>query len=229
MDIKTIFNEFALEYDKTRRQFIPCFDDFYGTAIQLIPFSSTDSFKVMDLGAGTGLLSQFILGAFPKARIILIDIADQMLEQAKKRLQQYGDQVSYQVLDYSAAEFSDSNENYDVIMSALSIHHLTTIQKQQLFVKIYSTLKKGGVFINADQMLGETPEIEAKYMENWWQRVKATRLTTQDIEAAKGRIQADKKDPLFQQLTWLKGTGFMQVNCWYSDYSFAVYSGQKPK
>jgi ubiquinone/menaquinone biosynthesis C-methylase UbiE len=229
MDISRIFNEFAHEYDKTRRQFIPCFDAFYSTVIQLIPFSTGDSFEAMDLGAGTGLLSQFVIATFPNARITLIDIADQMLEQAKTRLQSYGNQMCFKVSDYAVDDISDSLERYDLILSALSIHHLSSLEKHRLFMKIYSALKKGGLFINADQTLGETPEINELYMNNWWSRIRSTSLTEKDFEAAQGRMLADKKDPLSHQLQWLKEIGFVQENCWFSDFSFSVYSGQKPK
>jgi tRNA (cmo5U34)-methyltransferase len=228
MDISRIFNEFAREYDQTRRQFIPCFDAFYGTAIQLIPYSAGDSFEAMDLGAGTGLLSQFVIASFPNAHITLVDIAEQMLEQAKKRLNAYGDQMSFRVSDYAAEKLSDSPARYDLILSALSIHHLSSQEKRQLFIKIFSALKDGGLFINADQVLGDTPEIEDLYMKNWWSRVRNTSLTEKDLEAAKGRILADKKDSLVHQLQWLKEAGFIQANCWFSDFSFSVYSGQKP-
>jgi ubiquinone/menaquinone biosynthesis C-methylase UbiE len=229
MNISRIFNEFAHEYDKTRRQFIPCFDAFYGTAIQLIPFSANDSFTAMDLGAGTGLFSQFVITTFPNARITLVDIADQMLEQAKTRLQAYGNQLRFEVLDYAVNNISESTESYDLILSALSIHHLTSQEKRRLFSKIFSALKCGGLFINADQTLGETSEIEDLYMKNWWRRIKNTSLTEQDLDGARGRILADKKDPLARQLQWLKETGFIQTNCWFSDFSFSVYSGQKPR
>jgi ubiquinone/menaquinone biosynthesis C-methylase UbiE len=228
MNISRIFNEFAQEYDKTRRQFVPCFDALYGTAIQLIPFSAGEPFEAMDLGAGTGLLSQFVIAAFPNARITLVDIADQMLEQAKARLQAYGNQIRFKVSDYAADDISDFPERYDLILSALSIHHLTSQEKQHLFIKIFSALKNGGLFINADQTLGETPEVDDLYMKNWWSRIKSTSLTEKDLDAARGRILADKKDPLSHQLQWMRESGFIHPNCWFSDFSFSVYSGQKP-
>lgn len=55
MSIQQAFNTAATEYDKLRRTLIPCFDDFYQTAIEVIPFDRTASLNVLDLGAGTGL------------------------------------------------------------------------------------------------------------------------------------------------------------------------------
>jgi tRNA (cmo5U34)-methyltransferase len=227
MDVKEIFNQFAQAYDKTRRQFIPCFDEFYGTALRLIPYKESDSFHILDLGAGTGLMSQFIITSFPNARITLVDIADQMLEQAKLRFRAYGDQITYNISDFSSPQWRLLPDSYDVVISSLAIHHLTSEQKQNLFNRIYTILTPGGIFINADQALGETPEIENKYKQDWWSRVKASGLSQADLDAAQNRITADKMDPLSKQLAWVGQAGFLHVNCWYSNFSFCVYSGQK--
>ena len=37
-----------------------------------------------------------------------------------------------------------AKEYYDVVISALSIHHLDDVQKENLFTKIYDMLPEGG-------------------------------------------------------------------------------------
>lgn len=227
MNIQEAFNGFAQDYDKTRRQFIPCFDDFYGATIRLIPFSSTDSFEILDLGAGTGLLSQFILTAYPKAKICLVDIAEKMLLEAKKRFNSFGEQITYRTFDYTQNSLVDQPDSYDLIVSALSIHHLTASEKQSLFKHIFFALKSHGVFINADLCAGETPEIENRYQEDWLDTIRRSGLSEAEINAGLERSKFDKKDTLAVQLSWLKQNNFKDVNCWYSNFSFSVYSGHK--
>ena len=84
MSVVNKFNQKAKEYDSERRALIPCFDDFYGIAIDCIDFKG-DNPKVLDLGAGTGILSQFLLEKYPNAEIVLIDLAEEMLKEAEKR------------------------------------------------------------------------------------------------------------------------------------------------
>ena len=67
LDIKQAFDMGAKDYDSARKQLIPCFDDFYGTALDLIPFSKTDKLKVLDLGAGTGLFTLLASQRLPNA------------------------------------------------------------------------------------------------------------------------------------------------------------------
>ncbi len=231
MDIKDAFNSSALEYDKHRRQFIPCFDDFYGTVLKLIPYEENDTFTVLDLGAGTGLLSQMILNIFPKANIVLMDFAQDMMKQAMNRFladKKYDkSNITYSLKDYSKDEITLKGNPYDLIVSALSIHHLTSIEKQKLFSKIYHALNPEGLFINADLCLGYTEDIEQEYQNDWLAHLAKSGLSSEEIQAGIERSKFDKKDTLSNQLMWLDSTGFVNVNCWYSNFSFSVYSGQK--
>ena len=71
-DISAKFNDISQEYDRQRRQLIPCYDDFYNLAVSVIELK-TDHPRVLDVGAGTGLFSSFFLRKFPKAKITLIE------------------------------------------------------------------------------------------------------------------------------------------------------------
>lgn len=58
-DIEEQFNLIAKRYDENRRKFIPCFHDYYEATTKMI-LSNIDSPKrVLDLGAGTGLLTYY--------------------------------------------------------------------------------------------------------------------------------------------------------------------------
>lgn len=71
MSVVNKFNQKAKEYDSERRALIPCFDDFYGIAIDCIDFKG-DNPKVLDLGAGTGILSQFLLENIQMQKLFLL-------------------------------------------------------------------------------------------------------------------------------------------------------------
>jgi tRNA (cmo5U34)-methyltransferase len=61
--------------------------------------------------------------------------------------------------DFAAAAPSKS---YDAVVSALAIYHLPDSGKRHLFADIFKYLTPGGVFINADQIAGETPAIDRR-------------------------------------------------------------------
>ena len=224
MNIKKVFDEGAKDYDSARKLLIPCFDDFYGTALDIIPFSKTNNINVLDLGAGTGLFSSLVSQRYLNAEFTLYDLSNAMLEEAKKRFEKSDIKVNFVAIDYSANAIQGK---YDLIISALSIHHLTGSQKERLFIKIYSNLNDNGLFINADQVLGETPLIEKSYRHAWLKQVKEKGVTTFALTSALERMKEDKMSTLSHQLDWLKHAKFKEVNCWYKNNSFAVFSGRK--
>jgi len=224
MDIQALFDGAAQDYDRTRPQYIPCFDDFYTTALNLIPQDTGTPMQVLDIGAGTGLLSGLVVAAFPNAALTLVDVSPAMLSKARERF------AANPTVQYLALDFVDEPlvGAYDVVVSALALHHTPQAALKNVFQKIFGVLRNGGIFINADQILGSTPENEKKYEDVWLKGVKARGCTDRDIEIAVERMKADRTATLQDQLNWLSAAGFVQVDCWYKNYRFAVYSGQKP-
>jgi tRNA (cmo5U34)-methyltransferase len=225
MTIKALFDKAAQTYNQSRRQFIPCFDDFYGTVLDLIAYYQADApLRVLDLGAGTGLLSAFIAEAFPNAQFRLVDISEEMLNQAEERFAAQGGRFEFELMDYVNAPLGEA---YDLIVSGLSIHHLSDVEKPLLFQKIYHALSAGGIFINADQVHAPTAAIDQVYREIWLRQIRQNGITESQLAAASERMKADKLSPLALQLDWLTQIGFQEVNCWYKHYSFVVYSARK--
>ena len=224
MSIKQTFDNAARDYDLARKQLIPCFDDFYDSALEIVTFPLTNSIKILDLGAGTGLFSSCFAQRFHNARFTLYDISDKMLKEAKKRFSHIDIKVDYMLKDYSKEPIEDT---FDLIISALSIHHLTDIEKERLFQKLFFNLNSNGLFINADQVLGETPFIDKIYRNLWLKQIKKNGVTGTTLSSALERMKEDKMSTLSSQLNWLKKANFSEVNCWYQNYSFAVYSGWK--
>jgi tRNA (cmo5U34)-methyltransferase len=224
MNIQTVFNIAAAEYDGLRRILVPCFDDFYGTAVQVIPFERTAPLKVLDLGAGTGLYSGMVQALFPNAEFTLMDLALEMLEKAQARFTGMGKSPKIWVGDYAKTDFGKS---YDLIISGLSIHHLSNADKERLYSRIHQALKPGGMFINADQVLGRTANLDKLYQRNWLNAVKTLGVSADDLAAAQKRMEFDRLAPLDLQLGWLEAAGFQDVDCWYKNFSFVVFGGYR--
>lgn len=121
MNIQEAYNSAAVDYDNLRRILIPCFDDFYKTAVEIIPGDGAAPLKILDLGAGTGLYSGMVQSVFPNAEFTLLDLAPEMLEKAKLRFSKMGKSPKILIGDYVETDLGGS---YDLIISALSIHHL---------------------------------------------------------------------------------------------------------
>jgi tRNA (cmo5U34)-methyltransferase len=224
VNIKSVFDKAARSYDQARRQLVPCFDDFYGTALDLIPFTTDSAIRVLDLGAGTGLLSAFIAETFPNAHLTLVDISEGMLDQARQRFANDAARFQFRVLDLAEGPLLG---RYEAVVSALAIHHVSDEGKQRLFQGVHDVLCDGGVFINADQVLGTTPEIDEEYKAAWLRQVRERGVDEGDLTAALERMQEDEMSTLGLQVKYLEDTGFRMVDCWYKNYGFAVYAGRK--
>lgn len=222
--VQRAFDRAAEDYDRMRRKLVPGFDDFYRAAIDLIPFAREQEIDVLDLGAGTGLLAAFIAYSFPCARITMVDISNEMLERARERFEMGGDRFRFEVSDYGVETI---REKYHAVVSGLSIHHLTDEQKRALFRQIYTALKDGGVFVNAEQVRGATAEIEQAHRERWLTRVRELGVDERDLTAALERMKFDRAATLEEQLGWLADAGFREIDCTYKNLIFAVYAGRK--
>lgn len=223
MTVKEIFDEGAAQYDALRRKVIPCFDDLYDTAIALIPFEIEDNFTALDLGAGTGLLTSLTLKKFPKAQLTVVDISEKMLEKARERF--HGNpQVQFMMMDYAASPLPGE---FDLAISAMSIHHLFDSEKKNLFQKLYDALTPGGTFIHAELVKGATDYSEAFCRKAWLDHLHRSDLTDEQLSTILERMSYDRTTPLETQLHWLTQAGFEDVDCYYRYYNFAVYAGRK--
>ena len=223
MGAKILFDAGADKYDQQRRMVIPCFNDFYQTAVNLIPFDRTDSFTFLDLGAGTGLLASFIINLFPNAEGTLIDVSEKMMEKAMERFSS-NKRIGFLESDYSNNPLPGQ---YDLIVSAMSIHHLSDEEKKLLYQRVYDGLTHRGIFINADLAKGETVNTERNYQAIWMDWIKEAGLGEKELSGIIERMGYDRPSLLGDQLQWLKNIGFLDVDCYYKYYNFAVFSGVK--
>lgn len=218
-----LFSRDAEEYDDLRRRLIPCFDDFYGTALKLIQeWHPLEDIDVLDIGAGTGLFSAMVLAHYPVGRLCLLDGAAGMLEQAQSRFQA-DNRIAYRLDDMATAELGGQ---WDLIISALAIHHLSDARKRDLYRRIHRALKPGGLFVNAEQVAGPTPIADERYARIWLDEIRRLGVSEQEIDKARERMSYDRCAPVERQLHWLDDAGFTDVDCSYKAWHFAVLSGR---
>ena len=84
MSVAAAFDAVAGEYDAARRRLVPCFGAFYDTVLQLVgEWEPPPRARVLDLGAGTGLLAAMIRAAHPDCVLTLVDLSPAMLDEAR--------------------------------------------------------------------------------------------------------------------------------------------------
>ncbi len=224
MNVGHSFDATANIYDRSRRQLIPCFDDFYAAALSLAELPRDVALTILDLGAGTGLMTSFFADAFPAARFTLIDVASEMLDHARARLAHFGERFTFVVGDFSTVELPSA---VDLVISGLAIHHLDDAAKQAIFGRVHAGLKGGGVFVNADQVLGRTGAATERNRQAWLAGARRLGVANDDLAAAIERMKHDRLSTLEDQFRWLEAVGFRDVDCAYKSGMFAVFSGRR--
>ncbi len=219
-----VFDQAAAGYDALRVQVIPCFNDFYGAIARLVPSDPPHELAVLDLGAGTGLVSAVVLAACPRCRVLAVDESSGMLARLEERFA--GDErVRTQVMDYASGPLPAGQ---DLIVSALSIHHLDDPGKQRLFARVYDCLKPGGLFINAELVHGSSEEVERGFQQAWREHLEASGIPREELDEIYRRMGYDLTSSLEAQLIWLRNRGFVDVDCFFKYNNFAVYAGKRP-
>lgn len=224
VELQKQFNAVSAKYDRQRPLLIPCFQDFYRMALKVAD-QVESVHSILDIGAGTGLLSAFFKQKFPKAHCTLVDFSEEMLQKAKTRF--IGEEgFSFRQEDITQADFGE--DQYNLVISSLAIHHLEDEQKKVLFQKIHKSLRKGGYFINADQVLGENETAEAFFKSDWTNHVlNQQKLTAEEKETAFKRVRLDKMAKLSDQLRWLEEAQLYDAHCYYQYMNFVVFAAHK--
>jgi tRNA (cmo5U34)-methyltransferase len=210
------FSADAAGYEDARRRLVPPFDAFYGTAVCALGLAGRPVRRVLDLGAGTGMLAARVLDAHPGAEVVLLDGSAAMLDQARAAL---ADRAGYVLSDLAAAL---PDGPWDAVVSALAIHHLDDAGKRRLFGRIHDALAPGGVFVDAEQVAGPTALFEDAF-EVWHEREsRALGATDAEWAASLGRRAHDRCATVERQLAWLREAGFGDADCLFRQRRFAV-------
>ena len=86
----------------------------------LEPLTLQPGSTILEIGCGTGFISELLIGLFPESSVIISDISKEMLSQCRNNLVKKEvnlENVYFQVLD---GESIDSFNRYDVIVSGLT-------------------------------------------------------------------------------------------------------------
>jgi tRNA (cmo5U34)-methyltransferase len=225
MTINQAFDRTVAYYDDWMKKALPGYDDLFAVATEVMPFESDAPIRVLDLGAGTGLFSQHVLQRYPNATFVLYDIAAKMLGVAEERFADQTDRFEFVVDDYRNLQ---AVADFDLIISSLSIHHLSDEEKRRLCQQVYTALKEGGVFVNVDQIKGETTYLQTLYWELWLKHTRGNNAPAEQIQESIERRTAYDQDALLaDQLQWLYEAGFENVDCVYRHTFVGVFYAMK--
>jgi tRNA (cmo5U34)-methyltransferase len=140
--------------------------------------------RILELGIGTGETARRVLALHPGAELVGIDSSEEMLAVARKALP----------ADLRVGRLEDPlpEGRFDLVVSALAVHHLDGTGKHDLFRRVAAVLEPGGVFVLGDVVVPERAE-------------DAVTPLTPDF---------DRPDRLDDVLGWLRESGLEAETTW---------------
>jgi tRNA (cmo5U34)-methyltransferase len=169
----------AATYDAEIRADAPGYDEFQDAVAGAT--GRGVSGRILDLGTGTGETARRVLARHPDAFLVGVDENDGMLAAARSGLR--ADRVELVV---GRIEEPLPPGPFDVVTSALCVHHLDAGGKADLFARVYSVLSPGGVFVLGDVIVPLDPADAKTYLTPGY----------------------DQPSPVADQLRWLRAVGF---------------------
>ncbi|NUT99428.1 MAG: class I SAM-dependent methyltransferase [Saccharothrix sp.] len=114
----------------------------YGRFVELAGVRAGD--RVLDIGCGPGYLTSLAAGA--GGRAVGVDVSEPMVDEAR-RLRGSGT-CTFEIGRAEALPFEDAS--FDVIVSALAVHHIPEEHRAAAYAEMRRVLKPGGRVLIAD-------------------------------------------------------------------------------
>jgi tRNA (cmo5U34)-methyltransferase len=201
----------------------------------LFPFPHDAQVTILDIGAGYGPVSQFILDRYPNATCLAQDGSEPMLNRAQSLMAGYGARFTTHQSDLFATTWLPRLPGaFDAAVSSSCLHNLRDFTRiSAIYRDIREHLKPGGVFLNLDLLNAPTPDLQQHYA-----RVAAARrqregssgddiaALTRGAERSPAEVGAGPFPAnLDQHLAALKAAGFSEVDCFWKDLRRALFGG----
>ena len=201
----------------------------------LLPFSQDATVTVLDVGAGYGPMSRFILDRYPHATCIAQDGSAPMLTRARRLGAPYGERFKTHLSDLFATNWLPTELGpFDAAVSSICLHNLRDFARNsEIYREIRAHLKSGGVFLNEDLINAPTAELKQRYDAVADARRRRTGTSAEGLQAmvhGAGRPADHATTDSFpatlgQHLAAMRAAGFKNVDCFWKDLRRALIGG----
>jgi len=207
------------EYAARIGTFIPGYSPLVSAApASLATLASTRAPLVVDLGIGTGALSERCLSLLPRARIVGIDEDEGMLDAASDRL---GRRITLLHGSFETVPLPRCN----AFIASLALHHIPTPSRRlRLFRRIHQALRRGGVLVIADCYPASDTRLQAIDRRQWLGHLRESYTARESTSYLRAWSKEDFYVPLAAELRLLQRAGFA-VDLVNRQSPFAVVAG----
>ena len=163
------------EYDARIRTFVPGYEQMLFTVAGSLQLLDLKSPRIVDVGIGTGALTERCLNIHRDAKIVGIDTDRAMLDMARERLTGNGN-VELVLGDFLKVPLPMC----DAIIASLALHHIKSPEaKRAFYVKCRSALKPGGLLVSADCYPAREQRLARVHRNSWLAHLERTYTTSE--------------------------------------------------
>ena len=209
---------------------MPCFDAFYGTAVEVAApplraaLAAGRTPEVLDLGAGTGLLSLLLSAAVPGVRLTLVDAAPAMLAVATDQLARPG----------RVARGRPGRPGRPAAAPAGTTRWSPRSPSTTCPTPASGRSTAGSRRRSSPAGCSSTPSrwpVRRPLSTGGTTRSGPARITelgsdAEEIAAARERMRHDRPATVADQCGWLVEAGLVDVDCFFKEWRFAVFGGR---
>jgi tRNA (cmo5U34)-methyltransferase len=223
------FDLMADQYDELFVTHMHAYDITHEMILTLLPFPRDNALRILELGTGTGNLTQKMLAWFPHSTVVGYDVSAEMLARARAKLAAARARVQLHQGDISQVTFPGP---FDAVISAIAVHHVPPPAKPILFHRLYAALRPGGVLVLGDAFQAATPALGERY-----RQLTAVELERQGVvetpayteyRSRNSQPSGGASTQLDKYLHWMRQAGLNNVDCVWKHFSRAVVYGERP-
>jgi tRNA (cmo5U34)-methyltransferase len=219
----------AASFAERRRILIPLLELQEDVIRRLLARHEHPVARFLDVGCGSGAMSELLLSSQPRSEGVLVDFSAPMLERTAAQLAAYAGRWRVVRGDLNDPAWREQlpTGRYDAIISGLAIHHLAPERKRTLFAELLALLEPGGMFVNMDYVAIDGP-LRGLFDEEMHAAAERESGGTHPEHDLDLEDDDDRPDTVEDQLRWLRDAGFEQVEVHFKWAEAAVYGGARP-
>lgn len=224
MQVQEFYDKISRDYSDLLRKAVPRYDEMLNTITEYLPGDFNPD-KILELGSGSGNLTEKLVLKFPESIIEIVDISEEFIDLCKIRFKNKTN-ITYHQKDFKELNFSSGI--FDLVVSSISIHHIKNPEKITLFKMIYKILKSGGKFIFVDQTMGNNSFIYKKHIDNWHKQ--ATYLGSSEKDWKLWMEHQHKHDyhaTISEHFEWLQLSGFKNIDILWKNLLWTIFYSEK--
>jgi tRNA (cmo5U34)-methyltransferase len=222
--VQAEFDALSQEYNDLIRLWVPWYDENVKMAIDSLPSEPSEP-HVLDLGSGTGNISNAILDRYPKAHVHILDNASEMIKFCRHRFGK-NNRVHIYEQDFMASDFEAAS--FDHIVAQFTLHHLEGTRRKKLFQKMYNWLKPEGVFVYSGEFWPISKAIERSFYQQWQSTSYELGATPEQWNHFMDHDQRyDIHTPILVVVDWLREAGFVDIDILWRRLMWAIIVARK--